>query len=480
MADDAIAALSLVEVAAAIESRTLSSVEVTETCLERLQRLGTQLDCVAGIDPDRVMNAAKAADADLAAGASRGSLHGVPLAHKDMFYRAGRISACGSSIRASFVPDHTATVLNKLDNAGALDIARLNMVEFALGPTGHNEITGTPRNPWNPDHIPGGSSSGPAVAVAARLVYGALGSDTGGSVRIPAACCALVGIKPSYGRVSRYGALPLSSNLDHVGPLARTVSDCALLLQVISGRDPMDSTSDPRAVPDYRHELEGDIKGLRIAVPENYFYKAVDDEVGRLMDESLSVYRALGARIVPVTIPSIELANPMVNLITAVEAATYHSRWLRERRQDYGKQTLDRLLPGLLYPATRYIEALNLRQKVLADFRDAVFGKADMLHVPTLQMPVPTIAESDLVAHPESMAYVVAFGHCTRPFNYIGLPALSMPAGLTANGLPGAFQLVGRPFDEGLLFRAARAYERETACTEKTPPTENTDLSTVC
>ncbi|MFQ5776314.1 MAG: amidase [Kiloniellaceae bacterium] len=471
MADDSLAALTLSELAEAIAARRISSLEATQASLARIERHGEALNCIAGIDPDAALRAAKDADTALAAEGPRGPLHGVPLAHKDMFFRAGRPSACGSRILADFVPAQTATALARLDAAGALDIARLNMVEFALGTTGHNEITGAPRNPWNPAHITGGSSSGPAAAVAARMVYGTLGSDTGGSIRLPAACCGLVGLKPTYGRVSRHGALPLSFTLDHVGPLTRSVADAALMLQVIAGHDPNDPTSSRRAVPDYRGALDGGVRGLRIAVPDNYFYDPVEAEVADLVRATLEVYAGLGAEVVPVRIPdSIALANPLNVLIIAAEGAAFHGRWLRERRGDYGRQTLGRLLPGLLYPATRYVEALNFRQTVLADLNEAVFAHADLLHTPVWPFPVPTIADSDLATNPGFMEFITATGHCVRPFNYTGLPAISVPAGCTANGLPAAFQLAGRPFAEALLLRAAAAYERETGCTRASPP----------
>ena len=465
-----IAGLSLSDVAEAIATERISSVEATQACLDALERAGPALNCVAGVDHEAALAAAAAADSEQAAGRLRGPLHGVPLAHKDMFYRAGRPSACGSRILADFVPDETATVLARLDAAGALDIARLNMVEFALGTTGHNEITGDVRNPWNPAHISGGSSSGPGAAVAARAVFGALGSDTGGSIRLPAACCGLVGIKPTYGLVSRHGALPLSFTLDHVGPLTRTVAGNALILQAIAGPDPADPTTAARPVPDYLAGLEDGVRGLRIAVPENYFYDPIGADVTAVMDASIDVFRRAGAEIVPVSIPSIEIANTATSLIIAIEGARVHRRWIRDRRQDYGRQTLGRLLPGLVAPATTYIDAVNLKQKLLGDFADAVFARADMLHTPVLTMPVPTIAESDLAANPGFSDYLVAFGHCSRPVNYLGLPALSVPAGFTANGLPTGFQLIGRLFDEARLFRAARAYERETGWTEQAPP----------
>ena len=470
MPDDALAGLTLTELAAAIGARKVSSLEATENCLAGLERHGPALNCVAGIEPEAALEAARVADAELAAGRARGALHGVPLAHKDMFYRAGRVSACGSRILADFVPEVTSTALARLDGAGALDIARLNMVEFALGTTGHNEITGAVRNPWNPAHVTGGSSSGPGAAVAARLVYGALGSDTGGSIRLPAAACGLVGVKPTFGRVSRHGAMPLSFTLDTVGPLARGVADAALILQTIAGPDPNDPTTGSEPVPDYLSDLEAGVRGLRIATPENYFYDPVDPEVAALARASLEVFAALGAEIVPVQMPaSIELGNPLTMLILAVEGAAFHGRWLEQRRADYGRQTLGRLLPGLLYPAKRYVEALSLRRKVLDELRAAVFERADVLHTPVWPFPLPTIEESDLAANPGFTEFIAATGHCSRPVNYAGLPGVSVPAGFTANGLPCAFQLVGRPFDEALLLRAARAYERETACTAPAP-----------
>ncbi len=470
MPDDALAGMTLSELAASIAARKVSSLEAAESCLERIERHGAALNCIAELDPEAALRAARAADEELAAGRSRGALHGVPLAHKDMFYRAGRVSACGSRILADFVPEVTSTALARLDGAGALDIARLNMVEFALGTTGHNEITGPVRNPWNPAHVTGGSSSGPGAAVAARLVYGALGSDTGGSIRLPAAACGLVGIKPTFGRVSRFGAMPLSFTLDTVGPLARCVADAALILRTVAGPDPNDPTADSRPVPDYLAELEAGVRGLRIATPENYFYDPVEPEVATLARASLEVFAALGAEIVPVEMPaSIELANPMTMLILAAEGAAFHGRRLAERRADYGRQTLGRLLPGLLYPAARYIEALSLRRQVLDDLRAAVFERADVLHTPVWPIPIPTIEESDVAANPGFAEFIAATGHCSRPVNYTGLPGVSVPAGFTANGLPAAFQLVGRPFDEALLLVAARAYERETGCTSRAP-----------
>ncbi|MFQ5764714.1 MAG: amidase [Rhodospirillales bacterium] len=467
---DEIAALGLVEVADAIRSRRLSSEEATRACVERLERHGNALNCVAGLDAEAALESARAADAQLARGEGGGPLLGVPLAHKDMFYRRGRVSACGSRIRADFVPAVTAAALDRLDQAGALDIARLNMVEFALGVTGHNEITGDLRNPWNPAHMTGGSSSGSGVAVAGRLVYGALGSDTGGSIRFPASCCGLVGMKPTLGRVSRFGAMPLAHSLDTVGPLTRTVADNALMLGAIAGHDPRDPQSSRRPVPDYPGDLEKGVRGLRLAVPRNHFLEPAADEVRVLFEECVAVFRRAGAGIAAVTIPeSAFITNGLTSLITATEGAALHGPWMRERPQDYGRQTLGRLVAGALTPATTYIGAIGLRAPILAEFMAAVFDRADALLTPVMMTPVPTIEESDLAANPGFSDAIIAMGHATRPFNYLGLPALSVPAGFTENGLPAGLQLVGRPFSEAVLYRAARAYERETGWTARAP-----------
>jgi len=467
---DDICRLSLSDVAAAIAAGTLSSEEATKACLDRMARLNPALNAVQYVDPDAALTAARQADTEQAAGRRRGPLHGVPLAHKDMYYRAGRRSGCGSKIRADFVPHVTATALQRLDAAGALDMARLNMVEFALGVTGHNDITGTPRNPWNTAYIPGGSSSGSGVSVAARLTFGALGSDTGGSIRFPSCCNGVTGMKPTWSRVSRFGAMPLSPSLDCIGPLTRTVRDNALMLQAIAGPDRRDSTASPLPVPDYVERLEKGIEGLKVAVPENYFYDQTEPEIADLVRSSLDVLIGAGAEPVAVTIPdSIVPTNAFTSLIIAAEAAATHQLWLQERPDDYGPQTRARMMAGLTTAASRYIQARSMRAPILAEFTEAVFAKADILHIPVMISPIPTIAESDTAANPGFMDAIVAMGLCTRPINYLGLPALTLPCGFDGNGLPTAFQLVGRPFDEATLYQAGAAYQRDTDWHEMMP-----------
>ena len=455
--------MTLVDAADAVAAKKISARELTEACIVRAQTMQPTLNCFISLDPEGALAEADAADAALARGAPLGPLHGVPLAHKDMYYRQGKISTCGSKIRRDFVAQTTSTALTRLADAGALHMGGLNMSEFAVGPFGHNDHWGHCRNPWNPDHVTGGSSSGAGSSVGGRTVFGALGSDTGGSVRLPAACCGLVGMKPTQTRVSRYGIMGLSFSLDNVGPLTRTVRDNARMLQQIAGVDPNDPTTATAPVDDYEGATQNpDIKGLRIAIPRNYYYDAAAPEIRDLMTASLKVFESLGAEIIEVDVTDHEEINTLATVLRGPEAATLHGAWLRDRPEDYGPQIRARLEPGLAMAATHYVKALQLRPQISKRFIDAVFKNADVFHVPTIAMPVPSIAETDVQDGPDFPALVEAMTHCTRPFNYLGLPALAVPAGQSDNGLPASFQLVGRPFHEARLYRAAAAYESET------------------
>ncbi len=459
----------LVEIADAIASKEVSSEEVTQACLDRAERVGPEINCFIEIRAEDALRRAREADAALARGVAPGPLHGVPLAHKDMFYRAGEISACGSKIRRDFVAPDTSTVLTKLDAAGALHIARLNMAEFAFGPSGHNEHWGHNRNPWNRDYITGGSSSGSGAAVAARVVFGALGSDTGGSVRLPATICGVVGLKPTSGLISRHAILPVSFTMDTVGPLTRTVRDCARLTRVIAGHDANDPSTDRSAVPDYEATLARGVKGLKIGVPTNYFYDVASDEVRSILDKSLKVFEELGAEIVSVDVTDLERVARLANVVMTSEAATIHGKWVRERPQDYSDQVRSRIELGFYIPATRYLEALDARGRMLAAFCEAVFSKVDVLHTPGIPFASPTIAETDVGASASMAEMIASLSWCTRPFNYLGVPALSVPCGFTANGLPMGFQLAGRPFSEARLFATGHAYQEATEWHARAP-----------
>jgi aspartyl-tRNA(Asn)/glutamyl-tRNA(Gln) amidotransferase subunit A len=454
--------LGLVETADGIASGTFSSEEVTRACIERIEAAQPHLNCFIRLEAEEALETAKAADRARSRGMELGPLHGVPLAHKDMFYRAGKPSTGGNAIQRDFVPNYTATVMQRLSAAGALCLGGLNMSEFASGPAGQNLHFGDCRNPWNTAHAPGGSSSGSGSAVAGRLVHGALGSDTGGSVRIPAALCGLVGMKGTQGRVSRYGGMPLSFSLDCFGPLARTAVDCARLYEIIAGADPMDPTASAEPVDAYEAAISKPVKGLRIGIDLRHGGIKPSAEVEAAIEAALEVYDDMDVEIVEVTMPDQDELNALSNIITRSEAATLHREWLRSRRDDYSPQVRRRLEIGLAVPATRYIEALSLRSHHLQRLIDAVFSKCDVLILPSVGESSPTLAELDVGDSEDLPAMLMRLTGYTRPLNYYGVPALTVPAGFSENGLPLGFQLVGRPFDEARLFQFAGSFQQAT------------------
>jgi len=457
---------TLVDALAALARGALSSAELTQGAIERATAAQPRLNAFIALESEAAMDAARASDAARArarhGGPAPGLLHGVPLAHKDMYYRAGKVATCGSRIRRDWVASTTATALERLASAGALNLGTLNMAEFAFSPTGHNVHFGDCCNPWNPAYITGGSSSGSAASVAAGLVYGALGSDTGGSIRVPAALCGVSGIKPTWGRVSRAGAMPLSHSLDHVGPLARSIADCALLLQAIAGADPADPTASARAVPDLAGALDAPIAGLRIGLPDGYFDRDLAPPVAAALESAASVFVSLGARVVRVPMPALDPVNAAGTVLMWAEAASAHQRWLAERPHDYGAQVRSRLEHGAALTSLQYQQALKQRGPALDDFCRRVFETCDLLLAPTHARPVPTRAETDLVDRPEAAGVLGALTRLTRPFNYLGLPTASLPAGFDDNGLPVGLQLVGAPWSEPLLCAAGGAFQRET------------------
>ncbi|TCT01674.1 amidase [Aquabacter spiritensis] len=455
------ALLTLTEVAAAIAARRVSSREATQACLARIERAQPRLNAFLSIEAETALAAADAADAALARGAAAGPLHGVPLAHKDMYYDAGHVTTCGSKIRGDWVAPTTATALQRLKDAGTVRLGALHMVEFAYGPTGHNPHFGPARNAWNPDHVTGGSSSGSGTAVAARLTYAALGSDTGGSIRLPAHFCGVSGLKTTVGRISRAGAMPLSQTLDTVGPLARTVEDCALLLGLMAGADPADPTALGGPVPDYLAATRAPLAGRTIGIPQSFYVDDLDPDVAAAFDAAIATLERAGARIVPVVLPDQARLSAASTLILVAEAAAHHAHWLKARPEEYGAQVRARLENGFAIPAVTYLEALGWRGPALAAHLDAVAG-LDAVLAPGAPMPAPTIAETDLGGAPDAEAMIQRLTRFTRPVNYLGLPAVSVPAGFTAAGLPVGLQLIGRPFEEAVLLSIGAAFQRET------------------
>jgi aspartyl-tRNA(Asn)/glutamyl-tRNA(Gln) amidotransferase subunit A len=460
--------LSLTSVAKAIAEKQLSSREVTQSCLDRIAQWQPRLNAFMAIEPEQALASADKADAALAKGNTSGVLHGVPLAHKDMYYEAGQVVTCGSKIRRDFVARTTSSALQRLKDAGTIRLGSLQMVEFAYGPTGHNTHYGAVRNPWNVDHITGGSSSGSGAAVAARLTFAALGSDTGGSIRMPAHFCGVTGLKTTYGRISRAGAMPLSQSLDTVGPLARSAEDCALLLGLMAGADPADPTASTLPVPDYMAATKSAIKGLKIGVPTSFYVDDLDSDVARVLDETVAALKAQGAEITKVELPDQRQLTAACQIVLAVEAAAFHKRWLLERPQDYGPQVLMRLQNGLAIPAVSYLEAMRWRGSALAAHNAATAG-LDAVLAPVAPVAAPTIAESDVGNSPNAEAVIQRLTRFTRPINYLGLPSLALPAGFARNGLPVGMQLIGRSFDEATLLRIGAAFQRASDFHERSP-----------
>jgi aspartyl-tRNA(Asn)/glutamyl-tRNA(Gln) amidotransferase subunit A len=462
--------MSLVSVATGIAERRFSSREVTQSCLDRIARWQPHLNAFMAIEADQALTAADAADAALAKGNVGGALHGVPLAHKDMYYGTGKVVTCGSRIRRDFVATTTSTALRRLQEAGSIRLGTLQMAEFAYGPTGHNAHYGPVHNPFGLDHITGGSSSGSGAAVAARLTFAALGSDTGGSIRMPAHFCGVTGLKTTLGRISRAGAMPLSQSLDTVGPLARTSEDCALLLGLMAGADPEDPTAIAGPIPDYTAATREPINGLRIGVPTAFYVDDLDAEVARVLEQTIAVLMREGAEIVSVELPDQHQLTAACQLVLAVEAASFHKRWLIERPQDYGPQVLMRLQNGLAIPGVSYLEAMRWRGPALSAHLVATAG-VDAVIAPVAPVAAPTIAESDVGNSPDAEAVIQRLTRFTRPINYLGLPSLAVPSGFTRGGLPVGMQLIGRSFDEATLLRIGAVFQRSTDFHDRVPKT---------
>lgn len=466
MSNNCLADLSLVAAGQALARGEVSAAELLDAVLERAAAVNPRINAFLRIDAPAARAQAQAIDATRMPGSA---LRGIPMAHKDMFFRAGMASSCGSRVKLP-VPSDTASVLRRLDAAGAIQFGVLNMAEFAFGPTGHNWAFGHCRNPWNPDYITGGSSSGSAAAVAARATFAALGSDTGASIRVPAACCGVTGLKSTTGLVSRAHAMGLSFSLDTIGPLARSAEDCALVMQAIAGLDTDDASTDAAAPPDFLAGIERPLRGLRVGIDTGYFAAGLDLEVARVVDESRRVLSDLGCVLVPVRCPDMESIDAAGALVTASEGAALHASLLRTQRDTYARQVAVRLERGAAVPAVSYIQALSYRAVALSRFCHGVFGQVDVLHTPVLPILTPRIDATD-VQEGEALDILLSnMTRLTRPFNYLGLPALSLPAGFASNGLPVGMQLVGPPRADALLLRVGHAFQSATDWHLRAPP----------
>lgn len=465
----ALTALSLTEAADAVAKGETTAVELTRAALDAISAGDERVNAFIWLECDQALETAAALDK--APMSQRGKLHGVPLAHKDMYYKAGKLSTCGSKIRAAFRPSYTATVIERLEAQGSFSLGGLNMAEFAQNATGHNQHYGHCRNPWGLDYCPGGSSSGSGAAVAARFVYAALGSDTGGSIRLPASLCGVTGLKGTQTRVSRHGVMPLSFSADNVGPLARSARDCARIMTVIAGHDPKDATSSREPVPDYEASLDGELKGIRVGVPRNYFLDDADPEIAAAFEAMLDVLKGRGATLVPITIPQMDAVSTYGGVVSRVEGATIHAEWMRQRAQDYAIHLNSRLYASLGIPAVAYVEALSRRGPILREIASAVFAEVDVFVAPTIRCKAPTLLSTDVDSGtPGALDAFNALSLNTRPINYMGLPSVSAPCGLDSNGLPIGFQVQARPFGEGKALKVADAFQRDTHFHRERPP----------
>src|SRR5713101_6179444 len=448
------------ELGARYRRREISPVEVTHALLARIERLDPVLHAFVTLTADRALADARAAEEALGRGDGR-ALLGVPVAHKDIYLTRGIRTTGGSALLADWIPEDDAMCVRRWREAGTVLLGKLITHEFAFGIQFPGHRFPPARNPWNLDHIPGGSSSGSGAALAAGLTVGSLGSDTGGSIRGPAAFCGIAGLKPTYGRVSRAGVVTLSWTLDHTGPMARSAEDCAFMLQALAGHDPADPASAREPVADYLANLEGGVKGLRVGVVRDYFFEQVEPETVAAFERAMGELGRLGATVRDVAIPSIH-ATPSFMVIMLTEAFAYHERDLRTRPEFYGDVLREKLMAGGLFRADEYIQIHRLRAQILEDTARALLS-VDVLVTPTALGPAPAFK---VVLDPDFPFAKSNMG----PFNITGLPTLTLPTGFSSTGLPLSFQISGRPFDEATVLRAGHAYQRATDWHRRRPP----------
>jgi aspartyl-tRNA(Asn)/glutamyl-tRNA(Gln) amidotransferase subunit A len=448
------------EIAAAVNARKRAARDVTDQALARAETFQDRFRPFIRLTPDLARDQARQVDGRIAAGETL-PLAGVPFAVKDLFHVAGFPTTYGSRVFDGVIRNETAVAVRKLTDAGAVLIGKLNLHECAFGFTGENPHFGDCRNPWDPARIPGGSSSGSAVAVALGICPLTLGSDTGGSIRLPAALCGVTGLKPTYGRVSRTGGYPLSWTMDHVGPLARTADETALALRVLAGHDPRDESSSRRAVPDYPAESAARLRGLRIAVMHQWFFEALDPEVAAAVTRALDTLKSLGAIPVEVHLPHLEEALGAHRSIIFPEASAFHRPHLAGHAAQYGDDIRPLLLGGQFLPAVDYLHALRVRRLIRREWA-GVFAGIDALATPTSPITAPKFGATDADLPGGQRPLVRAFLDLTLPFNLSGHPALSIPCGFSQASLPIGLQLVGKPFGESTLLRIARQYQQQT------------------
>lgn len=454
--------LSIAEASRKLERKEVSPVELTSAVLKRIEYAEPKINAFITVLHDQAIAAAKAHEAMIVAGYYLGPLHGVPIALKDNLYTKGIRSTAGSKVLGDFVPDADATVTARLRSAGAVFVGKTNMHEFAWGGTTDNPHYGPTRNPWNPERFPAGSSGGSGAAVAARECLGAIGTDTGGSIRLPSAVNGVTGIRPTIGRVSNYNIVPLAWSMDTAGPMARTVADCATMFQVIAGHDPNDEASARVPVPNYLAQLERGVNGIRIGIVPDYFFSHLQAPVHDAVRGALSVLEAAKARVVEAEIANIHGNISAQLTIESAEPSTFHQEWLRTRPQDYGADVRTLLEVGEMLLATHYLQAQRYRTLLRHEFLEA-FEQVDVFICPTLPfVATPVGAMKVIIEGGQEEDMLSAIMQYTGVPSLTGFPSMSVPCGFSPDGLPIGMQIIGKPFDEATIFRVGHAYQQMT------------------
>lgn len=457
---------SIHELSKLISSNSLSPVDLVEDTLERINSLNEELHAYITVTGDTARKEAKKAEVDIRDGKYLGPLHGIPVSLKDLIYVRGVRSTSGSRILSDFVPDYNATVVKKLKEAGAIIVGTNNTHEFACGITNINPHYGSSRNPWDPSRMSGGSSGGSVVAVSAGMAVGSLGTDTSGSIRVPSSLCGLFGLKPTYGRVSKYGVMPLAPSIDHVGPIARTAWDTTALLQAIAGYDALDESTVDLPVPDYLQIISETPRKFTLGVPKEYFFDLIDSRVMEIFENCLDEMHGCGISTVPVTLNETHKISDAWKAFRLGESAAVHFSWLNSRRDEYGSDVLAMLERGTEITAVEYITALRYKKELKEAFLRAMRG-LDGLLVPTTAISAPRLEDTVIDINGKSTEVYIALSRLTTVFDITGLPSLNVPAGLVDGSLPVGVQLVGRDFDEGLLLCLANVYERNSKISER-------------
>jgi len=461
MTDEDLAYASIGELAPRIKRSELSPVELTRVCLERIDRLEPQVNAFITVLTDSAMDEARRAEQEIQNGRYRGPLHGIPIAHNDLLYTRGVRTTAGSKVLADFVPDEDAAVVTRLKDAGTILLGKLNLHEFAAGGTSENPHYGPVHNPWQLEHNPGGSSGGSGAAVAAGMCFGASGTDTAGSIRIPSHSCGTTGIKPTYGRVSCFGVIPLSWSLDHCGPMTRSAADAAIMLNAMAGFDRRDSATVDRAPQDFTRSLSASLRGLRLGIPVSYFNQNLQREVESAWRSAIETLVGLGARPVEVNFSTLGDAARVGMAIVRAEMATFHAEWFARKPDDYGSNARERFAIGRAMSAMDFVQAQRAREPMRAEMW-SIFDQIDVLATPAMPVTAARIGAESVELDGRVWETATQATRFTYPFNISGFPAMSLPCGFDRHGLPIGLQLAAAPWQEALLLGVAHQYQQTT------------------